>query len=196
VFGNAGGLYMNAMTWWDHETGSIWAQPVGKALAGPLVDTELTLLLLFITTWGNWKDTYPETLVMVNDLDRMGFQRQGFSEDFVIGLLLGNHAKAYPFTAVQMSGLLNDSLGEYPLLIWASDGDYRAYLRQVEEAVLEFVLVDGDVIDLETGSTWDVQIGLAVDGPLKGRSLSPIPSLTSYDWAWKDFYPDTEIYEP
>jgi len=50
--------------------------------------------------------------------------------------------------------------------------------------------------DQETGSTWDPVRGLAKSGPLKGESLQPVPSLSSYDWAWRDFYPDSEFYSP
>ncbi len=35
IFGTQGALYRNAMTWWDHDTGSIWSQPLGEAIAGP-----------------------------------------------------------------------------------------------------------------------------------------------------------------
>ena len=31
VFGNQGALWGNAMTWWDHETGTVWSQPLGEA---------------------------------------------------------------------------------------------------------------------------------------------------------------------
>ncbi len=50
--------------------------------------------------------------------------------------------------------------------------------------------------DVETESTWDVSLGLGITGPLEGRALQPIPSLTSFDWAWEDFYPESEIYQP
>ena len=30
TFGVQGALFMNAMTWWDHTTGSIWSQPLGR----------------------------------------------------------------------------------------------------------------------------------------------------------------------
>ena len=32
---------MNAMTWFDHETNSIWSQPWGMAISGPLKGTRL-----------------------------------------------------------------------------------------------------------------------------------------------------------
>jgi hypothetical protein len=133
---------------------------------------------------------------MTNDLEQLGFRRQGFSKDFVIGLTLGGSTKAYYFTNVEGVGIINDQLGGYPVLIWAADGDYRAYLRQVEGEVLSFRLEGGRLVDVETGSSWDVRIGIAKDGPLTGQGLQPIPSLTSYDWAWEDFYPSSEFYQP
>jgi hypothetical protein len=196
VFGNAGGLYKSAMTWWDHKTRSIWSQPIGRALAGALKDTELTLLPAQVTTWGNWKSTYPETLVMTNDLERISFRRQGFSKDFVIGLHLEDQDKAYYFTDVESAGVINDRMDDFDVLVWAAEGDYRTYLRQVGDIVLSFRYDDGVLKDIETGSTWDVKRGLATDGPRKGDGLQPVPSLTSFDWAWWDFYPGSEIYQP
>lgn len=35
VFGNQGALWGNAMTMFDHETGSVWSQPLGEAILGP-----------------------------------------------------------------------------------------------------------------------------------------------------------------
>ena len=49
---------MNAMTWFDHETDSIWSQPVGLAFEGPLRGTQLKLLPFQLTTWSNWFDNY------------------------------------------------------------------------------------------------------------------------------------------
>jgi hypothetical protein len=196
VFGNAGGLYRNAMTWWDHETESIWSQPVGQALAGALKGIELTLLPVQITTWGNWKSTYPETLIMTNDLEQLSYQRQGLSKDFVIGLILDDQAKTYPYLEIETAGIVNDWMGDFPVLVWASEEDYRAYLRQIDSEVLDFRIENGVLIDEATGSTWDVRIGLATDGALKGQSLQPIPSLTSFDWAWFDFNPDSDFYRP
>jgi hypothetical protein len=44
VFGNQGDLYMNAMTWWDHDTSSVWSQPTGEAILGPLKGERLELV--------------------------------------------------------------------------------------------------------------------------------------------------------
>ena len=56
VLGNHGALFGNAMTWYDHETGSVWSQPTGEAILGPLTGTKLELLPSTLTTWGDWRD--------------------------------------------------------------------------------------------------------------------------------------------
>lgn len=187
---------MNAMTWWDHATVSIWSQPIGRALAGPLEGTELKLLASQLTTWANWKQTHPYTLAMTNDVSRLRFNRQGFKPDFVIGIVVADQSKAYYFNDVMEAGVINDSAADFPVLVWATDSDFRTYLRSVDGEVLTFRLEHGDLIDEQTGTIWDARLGLGVRGTLKGKSLQPLPTLTSYDWAWKDFYPQGEIFNP
>ena len=196
TFGNAGALVMNAMTWYDHETESIWSQPVGLAFRGPLKGTQLELLPFQLTTWSNWFENYPDTLIMINDVSRLGNTRQGFRPDFVVGLILNNEAKAYYYEDVAAVQVINDSLGNTPVVVWAENNDFTAYVRRHGDQILTFKL-EGDVImDLETGSVWDLRRGLAKEGPLAGEGLQSVPSLSSYDWAFKDFYPGGDFYQP
>ena len=197
IFGNAGALFMSAMTWYDHTTASIWSQPWGRAIKGSLKGVELFLLPSRITTWGTWKGEHPETLAMINDVDRLGNRRQGFDENFVIGLLLGDAAKAFYFRDVVEAGLINDWLGDFPILIWAEGDNFHVYLRKAGDRVLTFRedVTDG-LIDEETGSSWDIARGMAVAGPLKGEVLQAVPGSSAFDWAWRDFYPESEFYTP
>jgi hypothetical protein len=187
---------MRAMTWWDHETESIWSQPWGRAIRGELQGVELFLLPSQLTTWVSWKGEHPNTLVMINDLDRLGFNRVRFDSDFVIGLLLDGNAKAYYFEDVLEASVINDELANFPVVVWAQGDRFHAYLRSVEDQLLTFRWEGGILIDNETGSSWNEALGLAEDGPMKGRSLQPVPSSTAYDWAWFDFYPESETYTP
>ena len=187
---------MNAMTWYDHETASIWSQPWGRAIRGDYKGIQLNLLPFQLTTWAKWKEAHPHTLVMANELNRIGRHRQGFQPDFVIGLILGENAKAYYYDDVIDQGAVNDALGDVPVVIWASGEIYNAYIRQVDGQNLTFRAEGDSLIDLETSSVWDVNRGLATSGPLEGSSLRAVPSLSSFDWAWDDFYPDSEIYSP
>ncbi|MCP4424535.1 MAG: DUF3179 domain-containing protein [Chloroflexi bacterium] len=195
IFGNAGGLFMNAMTWYDHETESIWSQPWGRAIQGELKGVELFPLPFQLTTWASWKAEHPQTLAMMNDVQRLN-RRQGFNPDFVIGLILADEAKAYYYRDVSETIVVNDVMGSFPVVVWAANNNFHAYIRQVDEQALTFKS-DGDkLIDNETGSTWDLTNGLAIDGPLTGQGLTAVPSMSAFDWAWEDFYPDTEFYNP
>jgi hypothetical protein len=198
IFGNAGGLFMNAMTWYDHETDSVWSQPWGRAIRGPLRGVELFLLPSQLTTWGSWVSEHPETAAMTNGNGGGGLfgRRQKFNKDFVIGLILAEQPKAYYYRDVEAAGLVNDRIGDIPILVWAAENNFHAYVRQVGDQVLSFQIQGDEVVDQESGSTWDISRGLAVEGPLKGEGLQPVPSSSSYDWAWLDFYPESPIYEP
>ena len=178
---------MNAMTWYDHGTRSIWSQPWGRAIDGERKGIELFLLPSQVTTWANWKAEHPGTLLMSTSLSRIRFGGQRFSEDFVIGLVLGDQARAYGYPDVVAAGIINDMLGEFPVMVWADDANYHAYLRRVDDRTLTFVTDGERITDEQTGSEWDIRRGLAISGPLQGQVLQQVPSLTSYDWAWQDF---------
>ena len=195
VFGNAGGLYKNAMTWWDHTTQSIWSQPTGEVLSGPLEGTKLQPLPFQLTTWKNWITTHPDTLVMSNDLNRIGNARQGFNESFLIGVTIADLAKAYPYLDVESQIIVEDTLGKFPLLVWAKDEDYRVFLRRVNDQELHFAWENDMLVDLETGSLWDPRLGLAKEGDFRGEVLQQIPTLSIWLAYWDDFYPDGEIYK-
>ncbi len=197
TFGNYGALFMNAMTWWDHETRSVWSQPWGRAIDGDYRGVELFLLPSRVTTWTDWKAAHPDTLAMVNDVDSLiGPARQGFSANYVLGLVVGEEAKAYYYEDVAAEGLLNDSFAGLPIVIWADETGMQAYFRQVEERTLTFQFEKSQVMDRETGSSWDLARGIASDGPLRGTALQAVPSSSAFDWAWRDFYPQSEFYIP
>jgi len=133
---------------------------------------------------------------MINEVDRLGNHRQGFSEDFVIGLSLMGNTKAFYFSDVRAAGVINDWVGDVPVVLWGGGEEYQAYIRQVNDQVLSFSTDVEFLIDVETGSKWNLQRGLAIEGLLEGESLQPVPSLSSFDWVFKDFYPDSEFYSP
>ena len=140
-----------------------------------------------MTTWGNWKEQHPETLAMINDYDRLGPRKLPFWDGFVVGISIAENDKAYYY---------KDHLAGFPILVWAGENTYEVYSRRVENRELTFILEDGNLLDLETGSTWDLTRGLAIAGPLMGNALQPIPSSSSFDWAWFDFFPESELYMP
>jgi hypothetical protein len=194
VFGNQGGLFMNAMTWWDHKTESVWSQPWGRAIAGPLKGTELRLLPSELVPWKTWREMHPDTLALA--LGERRLARATPHDRFVIGVTLDRWATAFPYDLAADAGLVNDQVGPYPLVVHVN-ADSRAihvYLRQVDERTLTFVQKDDTVQDEETGSTWQMERGIAVAGPLQGQALRGVPYIPAFDSAWRDFYPDSVWY--
>ena len=59
TFGNCSQLYKLNMTWWDHETGSVWTQLLAEALLGPLAGARLEQLPAFTGPWQTWRDQPP-----------------------------------------------------------------------------------------------------------------------------------------
>ena len=101
-----------------------------------------------------------------------------------------------PGTLAAATGVINDTLGDFPIVVWAAGDRFHAYVRQVDGRTLTFSAEGNTLVDKGTGTVWDVGRGLAVEGLLRGSVLQVVPSSTAYDWAWRDFYPDSEFYSP
>jgi len=189
---------MNAMTWYDHQTESVWSQVWGQAIAGPLKGTTLELIPASIVPWSTWRAEHPHTLAMTNDKDRLFSREEQPRDGWVIGIVLGEHSKAYRYSPLAEKWVVNDFVGPYPVVLYVDPQtrDIKAYLRQVGEQVLTFSpdAEKGRLVDTETGTRWDVALGLAREGELKGETMRQVPYLSSFDWAWQDFHPDSEFY--
>ena len=187
---------MRAMTWWDHETESVWSQPWGAAIEGPLEGTRLEMIPASIISWGAWIEDHPETLLL-DESGRGRFRlREESNDNYVIGISIGDHARGYPFPLASRAGAINDTLGSFPILVLANikTKAVNAYIRTVEGQDLEFIFEEEILTDRQTGSTWDPIRGMATDGPLTGQVLQKAPYMSSFDWAWYDFFPHTDFW--
>ena len=187
---------MNAMTWFDHETNSIWSQPWGMAISGPLKGTRLDVFPFSLTPWASWRAEHPDTLALDTSLGRYGGDRERPRDGFVVGVELEKHTKAYPYWVAAREQVINDSVGPHPVVVYADreSRNVHVYLRNTGEQVLTFTIVNDLLMDEETGTLWDTATGLAREGPLKGTLLKQVPYTSAFDWAWLDFYSDSSIY--
>ena len=119
VFGNQGALYKGAMTWFDHATGSVWSQPLGQAIAGPLAGHSLELMPSQLTTWRLWLAAHPETRVLAADIPAAPYSGRKPGADHVAGVVLGNRAMAWPYVSVRDSGPIAAEVGGVNLVISA-----------------------------------------------------------------------------
>jgi hypothetical protein len=142
-------------------------------------------------------------------------------KDLVLGVSVAGAAKAYPFTTIAQEMVINDFFSDRNVLVTfdpvsetgaifeRTAGDRTLTFRLVEEKSSQPPFTKGGQVGLlqeedpggvlfmqdeETGSTWQVVTGRAVEGPLEGTSLERLPSHYSFWFAWGDFHPDTELF--
>ena len=90
-----------------------------------------------------------------------------------------------------------DRLGSTQLVVLttAKGPSAAAFLPQAGGKSLTFELREGKFVDKETGSLWNLA-GHAVEGPLKGEKLTPVPSRFSFWFSIVGAYPDIEVFAP
>lgn len=62
-FGVSGLLYNSDVLLYDRRSGSLWSQIDRRAIAGPHKGQRLEAMPLEHTTWGDWRQRHPYTLV-------------------------------------------------------------------------------------------------------------------------------------
>ncbi|MFB6301094.1 MAG: DUF3179 domain-containing protein [Halobacteriales archaeon] len=116
----------------------------------------------------------------------------------VLGIRSEGVAKAYPFEAVQQTGVVNDTVGNLPVVVTVAPDETTlvAYDRRVDGSSLHFSKVSSNHLR-GGGSRWKIVTGRAVDGPHQGTALTPATNTPQLFWfAWLDFNPDTAVYKP
>ena len=222
VFGNTSALYESDMVMYDHQTGSYWFQALGEAIVGPLTGKRLTLLPSRTTTWEEWKKLHPDTKVLSRNLGLLtpaAYTRDSFAGyeqmlnagrfafpvnqdrlderlrpgDLVFAVEVDGSHKAYPL-ASDGARLVNDEVGGQRVVVVTrpSGPSGLAFFSELDGRPYTFKLVDGSMVDEETGSLFD-DAGRAVSGPLAGSQLTPAPSRTSYWFSLAGALPGVEL---
>ena len=195
VFGVQGALWGNAMTFWDHDTGSIWSQPLGEAIAGPRKGMRLEALPVSFTTWDAWLDIHPETVAL-----DVPARATGFDLDRVAIMLdLAGDAVAYRYPDVLAAGVINDTVAglEVAVVVDPSDPNrWATFARRLDDIVVTLAIENEQVVDLETGTVWDPVRGLGIDGPLAGEGLGVLPGFTVFPGDFDTFWPEGRLWQP
>lgn len=128
----------------------------------------------------------------------------------VVAVSLGHKDKAYPHSVTRKQRVVHDEVGGQPVVVFHGDGAVSALDKaqisaskeigstgvfdpRVNGRHLTFQYQDGQFIDRETRSTWDIT-GRAVAGELQGQQLPPIPHGNFFAFAWFVFKPETALY--
>ncbi|WP_447980699.1 DUF3179 domain-containing protein [Candidatus Nitrospira bockiana] len=179
TFGVSGLLYQSDLLMYDHQTESLWSQISMDAVAGPMTGTKLGHIFLTHTTWGEWRQAHPSTLVLstktgyARDYDRdpyAGYAQRPdvmfetnrvdpryHPKEWVLGVEVDGRFKAYPFSELKKA--------KTPLIDTVNHKEIRIlYNSQAQTA------------------------------SVTTRDGTPIPSLLAFWFAWYAFHPETEVF--
>ena len=107
---------------------------------------------------------------------------------------------AFPFGTLDLAGAVNAvqrNVGSREIVVFwdRARQSAQAFLPRVGGQPLTLEMRSGAIIDSETGSRWTPQ-GKAVDGPLVGEQLAPVPEAYVAFWfAWAAFHSETDLWE-
>ncbi len=130
--------------------------------------------------------------------DETGFLRE---DDMVIGLSISGIVKAYPVKILQWHVVVNDYIGEEPVLVsYDPLSDLAAaYRRTVLGRELEFKTSDRIynsnpvLLDDATKTRWSQFLGEAIMGRLAGQKLASLPVAVTTWKGWKSEHPETVV---
>lgn len=199
--------HFNAM-FEDSTTGSWWRQATGEAVIGILKGTVLPELPSRQMTVSKWFELYPDGMVMqpdesfVKKYDSLARFEKGLSKghltrtdsiswkdkSWVVGIRIGQYAKAYDWNDLMRAGIINDSVGQTLLvLIVSSDNhSFAAFERPGDDL---FKLRNDTLF---YGNTAYDFAGYDVTDP--SNRLHSINASQEFWHSWKTFYPATRQY--
>ena len=232
-FGTSGKLYKSDLVMYDRQSHSLWAQMEGRAIVGARAGVRLKLIPANTLSFEEWRVTHPTGKVLSRDtghtrkygvnpyesydqpqlgpfLFRGQLDRRRPPKERVVGIKLGETARAYPWPLLVERRVVNDRLGDQALVVLYQPGTLSAlddeeikrsravgatgaFSRVLESRGLTFEATAEGFRDQETGSTWTL-LGHAVKGPLAGRRLTAVPHVDAFWFAWAAFNPATSVY--
>ena len=215
-FGTSGKLYNSNLLMYDRYTESYWSQALGIAVKGELTGYELNLIPFDVITWGDWKKLHPETVVLTTDTGhirsyatdpygnyytepRIMFPVEHsddrlHSKEIIIGFNQDDIYKAYKQNDIESEIIINDTIGNTPVLLTSLFSENsRAFVRIVDDDVLDFSYADGKIFDLQTNSEWNYD-GLGISGTCQGTQLERLPIEPGFWFEWVAFHPQTLVY--
>ncbi|MDE2635018.1 MAG: DUF3179 domain-containing protein [Chloroflexota bacterium] len=234
-FGVSGLLRNSDLIMYDRQSETWWQQLTGEGLVGEYAGVLLELVPSQVIGFGRFAERYPEGLVMSRETgynrqyginpysnydSRAGRpflfrgeidQRLDSAVDHVLAAIIGESAKAYPFEILRKRRVINDSIGDRPIVVFFQSGVASAlgdsvidnardiggagmYEASFDGEALQFAAnADGTFIDAQTQSTWNA-FGEAIDGELAGSQLNWVHAFPHFWFAWAAFHPDTEVY--
>lgn len=179
-FGVSGLLYNSDVLLYDRQTESLWSQLLARAVSGPLVGKELTVIPLEHVRWEDWYRRYPKTLVLSRDTGfRRDYSRDPYAgyetidgiyfpvkhrdlryhpKERILGVEVNGYYRAYPFAELSNTeGVVEDELNGRRFTVYYDDESHSARIETEES--------------------------------------EPVVGITAFWFAWIAFHPETSVFK-
>jgi hypothetical protein len=180
TFGVSGLLYNSDLLLYDRHSESLWSQIERRAISGRFRGRRLALIPLEHTTWQDWRQRHPHSLVLSRetgfsrDYDRhpyagydqsreiyfpLAIRAYGYHpKERILGIELDGHFKAYPFSELSKhAASVEDSLGGRRITVHFDAENQTARAEH------------------ENGA--------------------PLPGVVAYWFAWYAFHPESDVFK-
>jgi hypothetical protein len=179
TFGFSGLLYRGGALIYDRETGSLWSQFSGAAIAGPLAGKRLERLRVRQEPLGVWVERHPGSQVLARpELKKIDYRYSPYSAYWV--------SESFPPLADE---LIDRSYHPKEVVLGVEVGDAtRAYLGS------ELTAAGGRVVDDFQGQ----KLKIAYDGDSASfvwEVPDPVQVTDTYWFAWKAHHPESEVWK-
>jgi hypothetical protein len=198
--------HFNAM-FEDERTKSWWRQATGEAITGPMKGMALPEVESNQYTLNKFFSLHPFGKVMQAEAaskesyDTLGRFEKGKSKSeltrtdslswnnksWVLGIQVDGKSKAYDWIELKKSKVVNDQVGNTPVVIVIAS-DEQTFAAFKREQADQFILRNDSLIG--TQRTYDL-LGRSADG----SNLDAVKVYQEFWHSWKQFHPDTEVYK-
>ena len=184
TFGISGMLYQSTVLFFDRQSESLWSQLSAEAISGPHMGATLQKVPSVDTTWGDWRNRHPETLVLSRDTAHP--QRYGTNPYGAYYKDLYTHGPMFPVTH-------HDKRLARNATVYGVEIDCHVKAYPVQVLLLSPARITdriGDTtVTLVNEPAGTLQQVVSADG-------THIPATRVFWFAWVVFHPDTTIYAP
>lgn len=188
-FGVSGMLRQNNLVLHDRQTDSQWQQLTGEAFAGALTGRKLQNVHSQTVPFETFSRSFPRGKVLSRETGHQrDYGRNPYALQEPLESIVAVNEEAYPFSLLRRQGVLEDRR----YVVFFLDGLAGVFSPQLEGKRLGFRRKDGRIVDKQTGSAWNL-LGIATEGPLAGKRLTPVGHSVSLASTWLATHPKTQM---
>lgn len=179
-FGVSGLLYNSDMLLYDRDSDSLWSQILSRAISGPRKGERLPGIPLTHTTWGDWRQQHPDTLVLNQETghrrDYSQSAYQGYDQSSNLYFPVSSRDNRYHPKEPVLGMVIKDRARVWPLSELAKAQSPIQETFNQQELVIHY--------DAEHEKAW-----------ITDRDGEALVATRGYWFAWMAFHPESQVFQ-